>query len=1044
MITPAESATYLPPELRNRFRKAVLSGREIADRGVRAALASLGATPRDATPAATDLGIALQRRLASFGNDVDALVEECAYTQWHRVLFARFLAENDLLMYEPGVPLSLADCADLAAEREDGADLWDVAASYAGKMLPSIFRVRDPAAQLRLAAEHRHAMQEEVAELPSLVFTSADSLGWSYQYWQSHRKDELNDREAKIGGAELPAVTQLFTEPYMVDFLVDNTLGAWWASQRPDDELTSSFKYLRRAADGTPAADGFSGWPASVSDLRVMDPCCGSGHFLVAVFMVLLRMRMAMEGLSAADAGDAVLRENLCGLELDARCIQIAHFNLALHAWRTGGYRQLPPMRLACSSVHIRGQLDEWRHVAKGNQRLADTLERLHGLMLDSEHTGSLINPRREVEGELLTASLEETMPALMAAIGGENPTIFADAHGDQVLNAALAVELLAGEYHLVITNVPYLGAGKMAPELARFVERRYPSGKSDLATAMLARCSEMCGPGSAVAAVSPRHWLNLRTLADFRGEFLNRTFPALVAVLGARAFTSIGGEVVNVTLGVYRRGARASRMSLVDASSGSGPPNKAELLHTAAVVELPPPNTFSDWVLDTSATKEESVLLGHLATPYEGTSRGDSAQFDRCFWELPRVDPAQWTPIIDSPEDSSPTDVGRHLIYRWQRGEGALSRHPSYRPQGMRAWGVEAVVVSRTRLTATPSNGHHFAQNCVALVPRSNSNLGRVWAAVTNPAFRDQVRGLSQKLVVPTGVFEQVRVTDEPGAAPPPESESVDPRCWDFHGDPARARSPLHVACARLVGYRWPSQFDAEGSPVLDPLDPLADSDGVVCIPPTAGEPAAVERLRNVLQEAYGDELSTVRSSVFEDAGVAHADLEGWLRSKFFKQHCSLFHNRPFVWHIWDGRKDGFGALVNYHRLDRANLDRLIHTYLGDWIREQEAALERAEAGADLRVAAAIVLRDKLLGIARGEPPYDVYARWKRDRYRRLTTPPAWDPDLADGVRVNIRPFVTAGILRTKFTISWGADAGKETDGSPRRNDLHYPDYDG
>src|SRR5207247_9783160 len=127
-------------------------------------------------------------------------------------------------------------------------------------------------------------------------------------------------------------------------------------------------------------------------------------------------------------------------------------------------------------------------------------------------------------------------------------------------------------------------------------------------------------------------------------------------------------------------------------------------------------------------------------------------------------------------------------------------------------------------------------------------------------------------------------------------------------------------------------------------------DSDGIVGIPPTEGGPAAVERLRAVLQAAYGGELSAVRSSMFDEAGVAHADLEEWLRNKFFKQHCALFHNRPFVWHIWDGRKDGFGALVNYHRLDRANLDRLIHTYLGDWIREQEAALGRAGVGADLR----------------------------------------------------------------------------------------------
>jgi hypothetical protein len=229
----------------------------------------------------------------------------------------------------------------------------------------------------------------------------------------------------------------------------------------------------------------------------------------------------------------------------------------------------------------------------------------------------------------------------------------------------------------------------------------------------------------------------------------------------------------------------------------------------------------------------------------------------------------------------------------------------------------------------------------------------------------------------------------------------------------------------------------------VPDALDAVASTEGIVCIAPTAGEPAAVERLRAVLRQAYGDDLASARAALFEEAGVTDADLEGWLRNRFFRQHCALFHNRPFIWQVWDGRRDGFAALVNYHRLDRGTLDRLIHTYLGDWLREQQAALDRGEPGADARVAAATVLRRKLLAIARGEPPFDVYARWNRARYAALTAPPPWAPDLADGVRVNIRPFVMAGVLRAKFTIGWGPDAGKEPDGTPRRNDLHYPAYD-
>ena len=133
------------------------------------------------------------------------------------------------------------------------------------------------------------------------MFTAEDSLGWVYQFWQTKKKDEVNASEVKIGARELPAVTQLFTEPYMVAFLLDNSLGAWWAARRlteadfknagSEDELRTKaalpgvpLKYLRfvKQDDGTwtPAAGTFDGWPEHLRELKALDPCCGSGHFL--------------------------------------------------------------------------------------------------------------------------------------------------------------------------------------------------------------------------------------------------------------------------------------------------------------------------------------------------------------------------------------------------------------------------------------------------------------------------------------------------------------------------------------------------------------------------------------------------------------------------------------------------------------------------------------------------------------------------------------------------------------------------------------------
>jgi hypothetical protein len=160
--------------------------------------------------------------------------------------------------------------------------------------------------------------------------------------------------------------------------------------------------------------------------------------------------------------------------------------------------------------------------------------------------------------------------------------------------------------------------------------------------------------------------------------------------------------------------------------------------------------------------------------------------------------------------------------------------------------------------------------------------------------------------------------------------------------------------------------------------------------------------------------------------------DLGAWLRDKFFEEHSKRFHHRPFIWQIWDGRKDGFAALVNYHKLTLKNLETLTYSYLGDWITAQAADHKAGKAGADGRLAAAEALQQKLKLILAGEPPYDIFVRWKPLHEQAI----GWNPDLNDGVRMNIRPFMEAGILRKTPNIKWTKDRGKE----PERNKADYP----
>lgn len=177
-------------------------------------------------------------------------------------------------------------------------------------------------------------------------------------------------------------------------------------------------------------------------------------------------------------------------------------------------------------------------------------------------------------------------------------------------------------------------------------------------------------------------------------------------------------------------------------------------------------------------------------------------------------------------------------------------------------------------------------------------------------------------------------------------------------------------------------------------------------------------------------------------------SNLDEWLRDHFFEQHCKLFHHRPFIWHIWDGRRrDGFHALVNYHKLAEGNgkgrqlLEKLAYAYLGDWITRQKEGVKRGEGGAEDRLAAALELQKRLIAILEGEPPFDIFVRWKPIEDQ----PIGWEPDINDGVRLNIRPFMAqdipggrkgAGILRWKPNIKWNKNRGKE----PFRPKEQYP----
>lgn len=232
--------TALSSTQRATLEKTVVLARQHAETGARNALRALAIDQPEPYAHTTPDQRALRNRLrakarllgdalqATGHQEIGNLAYELAYEYWHRMLFAKFLEANHLLIHTEGVAVTMEDCAELAPE-EGYADKWTAAAAYASRMLPAIFRPDDPLMQVDFATEDRIRLETMLDSIPNDTFTADDSLGWVYQFWQSEAKkvvDAEEKRGVKVDGARIPAKTQLFTEPYMVHFLIDNTIGA--------------------------------------------------------------------------------------------------------------------------------------------------------------------------------------------------------------------------------------------------------------------------------------------------------------------------------------------------------------------------------------------------------------------------------------------------------------------------------------------------------------------------------------------------------------------------------------------------------------------------------------------------------------------------------------------------------------------------------------------------------------------------------------------------------------------------------------------------
>lgn len=781
---------YLPTALRRTLEKTVKGGRIIAEEGAGDAIQRLGVAAGKAPAYLNDGEKELRRRLRAHARalgdafnkadetqETKRLVEAAAYAHWHRMLFARFLAERGLLRNpEYDVPVSLEDCRELA-EAEGLSDPWVIAERYAASMLPAVFRIDDPVLSLELDPVHTQKLHRLVTELDAEVFQAEDSLGWTYQFWRAAEKKAVNDSGVKIGAEELPAVTQLFTEPYMVRFLLHNTLGAWWAGKvlaadptlaqtaADEDALRAAcslpdysfdmLRFVREGEDGPwrPAAGTFHGWPKEAKAITMLDPCCGSGHFLTEALAILAALRQTEEHLSPPDAVSAVLRDNLHGLEIDGRCVQIAAFAVALSAWRIGGWQKLPLPHVAWVGAPPPLQKQEFIALGEDDTSLQYALGAFYDLFSEAPIYGSLLEPKTTdlFEREKLR-ELGNQFDQLMKRTKPFDATM---SEGMISARGMLdATSMLLRNFVLVATNVPFLGRINQSEELKRILSERYPESGFDLATAFIERSLNLTRDGfGAVASVMPLNWQYQTRYKAFRMRILDKRQISVCIELGKNAFQQPIG--VNAGLAIFEsRPERTDEITFITTDNESSAESKAQELR-----RLVPTRSDLNEILkisDCPIAPHVSVagrFLSDVAKSYQGMMTGDGERFFLRFWEVANNE-SKWD-FAQGANNSPHAFAGFTSIVRWEKGQGQLhayakeNRHKLHdmHESGNRAWGKVGILINQQGdLKATPYYGAKIDGSASVIIPKEAEAIHAIWRYVGSKKYHDDVRKIDKK----------------------------------------------------------------------------------------------------------------------------------------------------------------------------------------------------------------------------------------------------------------------------------------------------------
>ena len=629
------------------------------------------------------------------------VMEEVAYTWFNRFSALRFMEVNGYLPSHVRVftdeennfkPQIITEAIHLDLDGLDMEKVYElkeaekteelykylliVQCNALNKILPGMFQKISDYTELLLPdnlLRDGNVIQQMIELIPEEDWKDAvQIIGWLYQYYNSEKKDDVFaalKKNVKITKENIPAATQLFTPDWIVRYMVENSLGRLWLEGHPDakeqllptkeeqsayvvgnrnPEDTKWHYYLEEAEQETEVQEQLAEIrkeyvTRTPEQLKVIDPCSGSGHILAYMFDVLMKIYESY-GYTIREAVVSIVENNIYGLDIDDRAAQLASFAVMMKARqydRRFFSRGIQPhVHAIVESNHVDGFAVEY--FVGGDAKLETAMDTIIKELHDAKEYGSILTVTPQ-DWSALYSRFAEIM---------EDINMSREAALRELLPLVQVAEALAQKYDVVVTNPPYMGGSGMSAELSEFAKKNYPDSKSDLFAVFIEKCGQMAKKNGYQAMITQHAWMFLSSFEKMRVKLL-KTDIVNMAHLGARAFEEIGGEVVQTTSFIMRKSYiedyKGEYCRLIEPTTQQGKEDmflagKKRCQAKQISFSVIPGSPMAYWLENTiyDFYRREGVLASHISSQV-GTTLGDNAQFMRLWYEVSNGYNSKW-----------------------------------------------------------------------------------------------------------------------------------------------------------------------------------------------------------------------------------------------------------------------------------------------------------------------------------------------------------------------------------------------------------------